>query len=182
MSRALQPLLRTSTTTSIPATSKPTTYICHSCRQARLLKRPKRPYTFTQLVTLSDGSAYTTRTTSPVPVYRSSRDTRNAPLWNPSSKELLSVEEDEAGRLAGFRARFGASYDVKGEAVATTTGESDKLASEKKADTKGVRVEVDEDDGFGDEFDQDDAGLLEMISSFGKEDKGSMKQVSKKQR
>ncbi|EKG10802.1 Mediator complex subunit Med11 [Macrophomina phaseolina MS6] len=81
------------------------------CRHATLLRRPKRPYTFTQLITLSDGSTYLHRTTSPAPVYRSTKDIRNHPLWNPSSQKLLNVEEDEAGRLRAFRAKFGLGWD-----------------------------------------------------------------------
>src|ERR1700749_3696439 len=68
-------------------------------RNATLIRRPKRPYTFTQLVTLTDGSAYLQRTTSPLPVYRSNKDIRNAPLWNPSDEKLMNVEDDEAGKL-----------------------------------------------------------------------------------
>lgn len=120
------------------------------------------------------------RTTSPVPVYRSSRDTRNAPLWNPSSKELLNVEEDEAGRLAGFRARFGTSFDASKEVVAQTTQEPDKLASDKKADVKKVKQaksDYDIQEEFGSE---DDESLLQMISSFGKADKGSAAQIARK--
>lgn len=83
------------------------------CRHATLLRRPKRPYTFTQLITLSDGSTYTHRTTSPAPVYRSTKDIRNHPLWNPSSQKLLNVEEDEAGRLRAFRAKFGRGWDAE---------------------------------------------------------------------
>ncbi|KAL5114388.1 hypothetical protein ACEQ8H_007737 [Pleosporales sp. CAS-2024a] len=82
-------------------------------RHATLLKRPKRPYTFTQLITLSDGSSFTLRTTNPQPVYKSAKDIRNAPLWNPSSQKLLNVEEDEAGRLAAFRAKFGRGWDTE---------------------------------------------------------------------
>ncbi|EAT80387.1 hypothetical protein HBI56_188480 [Parastagonospora nodorum] len=84
-------------------------------RHATLIKRPKRPYTFTQLITLSDGSSFTLRTTNPQPVYKSAKDIRNAPLWNPSSQKLLNVEEDEAGRLAAFRAKFGRGWDTDAE-------------------------------------------------------------------
>ncbi|KAF2827705.1 hypothetical protein CC86DRAFT_322027 [Ophiobolus disseminans] len=84
-------------------------------RHATLLKRPKRPYTFTQLITLSDGSSFTLRTTNPQPVYKSAKDIRNAPLWNPSSQKLLNVEEDEAGRLAAFRSKFGRGWDTDAE-------------------------------------------------------------------
>lgn len=82
-------------------------------RHATLLRRPKRPYTFTQLVTLSDGSTFLHRTTSPAPVYKSTKDQRNTPLWNPSSQKLLNVEEDEAGKLRAFRAKFGRGWDAE---------------------------------------------------------------------
>lgn len=91
-----------------PQISLPT----HQVRHATLLRRPKRPYTFTQLVTLSDGSTFLHRTTSPAPVYKSTKDQRNTPLWNPSSQKLLNVEEDEAGKLAAFRAKFGRGWDA----------------------------------------------------------------------
>lgn len=120
------------------------------------------------------------RTTSPIPVYRSSRDTRNSPLWNPSSRDLLNVEEDEAGRLAGFRARFGKSFDASKEVVVETTGEPDKLASEEKANVKKVEQEKSEYDIQEDFGDEDDESLLEMISSFGKADKGTPSQIAKK--
>ncbi|CEI65875.1 hypothetical protein FVEN_g7452 [Fusarium venenatum] len=81
-------------------------------RHATFIPRPRRPYTFTQLVTLSDGSAYTMRTTSPLPIYRAAKDTRNTLLWQPSEKSLKNVELDEAGRLAAFRERYGRAYDA----------------------------------------------------------------------
>lgn len=82
-------------------------------RHASLLRRPKRPYTFTQLVTLSDGSTFVHRTTSPAPLYKSTKDTRNTPLWNPSSQRLLNIEEDEAGKLRAFREKFGRGWDAE---------------------------------------------------------------------
>lgn len=93
------------------------------------------------------------------------------------------MEDDEAGRLSGFRARFGRSFDAGKdtgagiEMTATTTDAPDKLASEKKAEKKPIKQEELSDD-FGDEV--DDASLLEMISSFGKKDKGSAAQIAKK--
>lgn len=105
-------------------------FVCKSCisqqvRHATLLKRPKRPYTFTQLITLSDGSSFLHRTTSPQPVYKSTKDIKNTALWNPSSQKLLNVEEDEAGRLRAFRERFGRGWDAEtvdyGEEVCTST-------------------------------------------------------------
>src|SRR6266480_6753264 len=81
-------------------------------RHATLLRRPRRPYTFTQLLTLSDGSTILHRTTSPVPVYRSQKDSRNNPMWNPTSKALRNAEDDESGRLRAFRERFGRGWDA----------------------------------------------------------------------
>ncbi|KAI4117061.1 MAG: hypothetical protein LQ345_002621 [Seirophora villosa] len=93
---------------------KPKPTISHQqLRHATLIRRPKRPYTFTQLVTLSDGSTYTHRTTSPAPVYTSTKDSRNTALWNPSSQKLLNVEADEAGRLRAFREKFGRGWDAE---------------------------------------------------------------------
>jgi hypothetical protein len=34
-------------------------------------------------------------------------------LWNPTNTALKNVEEDEAGKLAAFRSRFGASYEIE---------------------------------------------------------------------
>lgn len=84
-------------------------------RHATEVVRPKRPYTFTQIVQLSDGSTYTTRSTSPAPVHRSTKDTRNHLLWQPSEVSLKNVELDEAGKLASFRSRFGTAYDLADE-------------------------------------------------------------------
>ncbi|KAI9716706.1 MAG: hypothetical protein M1828_007568 [Chrysothrix sp. TS-e1954] len=83
-------------------------------RNATFIPRPRRPYQFTQLITLSDGSTFTQRTTSPIPIFKSQRDTRNTALWNPSNAKLANVEEDEAGRLRAFRRRFGRGWDVGG--------------------------------------------------------------------
>jgi len=34
-------------------------------------------------------------------------------MWNPSSQKLMNIEEDEAGRLARFRERFGRGWDAE---------------------------------------------------------------------
>ncbi|OLE56095.1 MAG: hypothetical protein AUG51_00040 [Acidobacteria bacterium 13_1_20CM_3_53_8] len=131
------------------------------------------------MVTLSDGSAFTMRTTSPLPVYRSTRDTRNAPLWNPSSKDLLNVEEDEAGRLAGFRARFGRGFDAGREPTTSTEmAGSTEASSTKTVQKEKVEDACLEDNGFAEE---EDANLLDLISSFGQESgaRSSKKRPSK---
>ncbi|KAI2463411.1 hypothetical protein F4781DRAFT_125478 [Annulohypoxylon bovei var. microspora] len=103
-------------------------------RAANLIRRPKRPYTFTQLVQQTDGSTYTTRTTSPLALYKSTKDTRNHLLWQPSDRSLRNVEVDEAGKLAAFRDRFGRGWDMESAA--------DKLeaASEAEAEAEADAV------------------------------------------
>ncbi|KAH7198541.1 uncharacterized protein B0J16DRAFT_40636 [Fusarium flagelliforme] len=100
------------TTLSSTSSYSPSRFSLGQVRHATFIPRPRRPYTFTQLVTLSDGSSYTMRTTSPLPIYRAAKDTRNTLLWQPSEKSLKNVELDEAGRLAAFRERFGRAYDA----------------------------------------------------------------------
>lgn len=100
-------------------------------RHATEVVRPKRPYTFTQIVQLSDGSTYTTRSTSPAPVHKSTKDTRNHLTWQPSEVSLKNVELDEAGKLASFRSRFGTAYDLAdqpdaADAAAGADGEGGK--------------------------------------------------------
>ncbi|WEW57665.1 hypothetical protein PRK78_003132 [Emydomyces testavorans] len=159
------PLHRLSTSKLPSTTTTTTTYICTHCRHATLLRRPKRPYTFTQLIALSDGSTFTHRTTSPQAVYRSTRDTRNAPLWNPSSERLFNVEEDEAGRLRAFRNRFGRGWDAANTvsaAAAMLGGEKSRAA---KAEEMGAVLEEEER-----EMEDEDDNLLDLITSFGQEE------------
>ena len=98
------------------------------------------------------------RTTSPLPVYRSTRDTRNSILWNPSSKDIANVEEDEAGRLAGFRARYGRGFDTKKEAadVDVASGEGDAISAAEEAEQQRIAEE-------------EDANILDLISNFGQQ-------------
>jgi hypothetical protein len=111
---------------------------------------------FTQLVTLSDGSTYTQRTTSPSPVYRSSKDTRNHFLWQPSLESLRNVELDEAGRLRAFRNRFGRSFDLEGtteeraSADAPKEGEGAVAASAKEGGDAKVQGGEDEEESLMD--------------------------------
>ncbi|PWY95141.1 hypothetical protein BO94DRAFT_531046 [Aspergillus sclerotioniger CBS 115572] len=150
------PLRRSAATTVRVQTS--TTFICSQCRHATLLRRPKRPYQFTQLITMTDGSTFTHRTSSPVPVYRSTRDTRNTLLWNPTSSKLKSVEDDEAGRLAAFRAKFGRSWDVN-TPVEGAESKTDQPEKSKEAAAAEAAAAEEEDDN-----------LLDLISSFGQEE------------
>ncbi|KAJ5190519.1 uncharacterized protein N7498_009504 [Penicillium cinerascens] len=172
--------LPNSTTTILPtgrlpaSQSNATTFVCSQCRHATLLRRPKRPYTFTQLITLSDGSAFTHRTTSPAPVYRSTRDTRNSLLWNPSSSKLMNVEEDEAGRLAAFRARFGRSFDANTPVAETSSSSKDPAT--KKAEEEAAKAQAQAEQ-------EEEDNLLDLISSFGQNEPqptGKMAEKKKK--
>lgn len=113
--------LPSSTSALISSTTRPTASRIarqttqQQVRHATEVVRPKRPYTFTQIVQLSDGSTYTTRSTSPAPVHRSTKDTRNHLTWQPSEVSLKNVELDEAGKLASFRGRYGTAYDLADE-------------------------------------------------------------------
>ncbi|KAK8922655.1 putative 50S ribosomal protein L36 [Metarhizium anisopliae] len=117
---------RTTISHAKSSTTHPTS-LAIQIRHATFIPRPRRPYTFTQLVTLSDGSTYTMRTTSPNPIYRASKDTRNTLLWQPSEKSLRNVELDEAGKLAAFRERFGRAFDATAQ---SDEGEAPTAASE----------------------------------------------------
>jgi hypothetical protein len=64
------------------------------------------------------------RTSSPLGIYKSTKDTRNHVLWNPNEKSLQNVEVDEAGKLAAFRERFGRGWDADSPAVETETADA----------------------------------------------------------
>jgi len=75
----------------------------------------------------------------------------------------MNIEDDEAGTLAGFRARFGRGYDMNKEN--TVAGLSEIASSDEAASgpSSSQEIELDEN-GFGQE---EDANLLELISSYG---------------
>jgi hypothetical protein len=108
-------------------------------RHATFVPRSRRPYQFTQLVQLSDGSTFTVRTTSPLALYKSAKDSRNHILWNPTEKSLRNVEVDEAGKLAAFRERFGTAWDLDSVAPEeTAAAAAAPAASKKKGGKKGA--------------------------------------------
>ncbi|KAK1770710.1 hypothetical protein QBC33DRAFT_445958 [Phialemonium atrogriseum] len=132
-------------------------------RHATFVPRHRRPYQFTQLVQLSDGSTFTHRTTSPVPLHRSTKDTRNHALWQPSEASLRNLEVDEAGKLAAFRARFGRGWDAIEEDAAA--GDAVDAAAETGADAKKTTAEA---AGEGGDEAGEDAGLSlsDLISGY----------------
>ncbi|KAI9155183.1 hypothetical protein HJFPF1_07759 [Paramyrothecium foliicola] len=153
---ALAPLrasLTSSTTTSFTSSR-----LAVQVRHATFIARPRRPYQFTQLVTLTDGSTYVARTTSPQPLYKPNKDTRNTLTWQPSEKSLRNVELDEAGKLAAFRERFGRGFDASTNAASEGEGEADAAAAP-----------AEQDGGL------DDAGLADLISGYAPQDTQSMR-------
>lgn len=142
-------------------------------RNATLIRRPKRPYAFTQVVQLSDGSTFTLRTCSPHSLYKSTKDTRNHVMWNPSEKSLKNVEVDEAGKLAAFRGRYGRGWDAEsvepeGGAEAETKGAAGSKGADAKKDDKAASFEA--------KFDSSYDPLGDLISSYAvdmPEDKGA---------
>jgi len=147
------PLTPRHNTHRLPSTT-PSSFLAAQVRHATFVPRPRRPYTFTQLVQLSDGSTYTMRSTSPLPLYRAAKDTRNTLLWQPSEKSLRNVELDEAGKLAAFRERFGRGYDASAEAGEGGEG----------ADTQAAAEQGPGGDGFAD-----------LITGYAPQDVSSMK-------
>jgi len=154
-------------------------------RHATFVERPRRPYEFTQLVQLSDGSTFTVRTTMPQALLKVTKDTRNHALWQPNDKSLRNVEVDEAGKLAAFRDRFGRSWDqekkkteeeeeeeaAKAEVAADKGDQAKKVGKDgepagKMADKKAavpvveeaVEEAVEEDDGYD--------SLVDLISGY----------------
>lgn len=104
----------THASSAAPLRPRQNTAAANQVRHATFVPRSRRPYQFTQLVQLSDGSTFTVRTTSPLALYKSAKDSRNHILWNPTEKSLRNVEVDEAGKLAAFRERYGTAWDLDG--------------------------------------------------------------------
>ncbi len=75
----------------------------------------------------------------------------------------MDVEDDEAGRLAGFRARFGRGYDSDKDTTADSDPQTMPSDEATIRPSSGKDIELDEN-GFGEE---EDANLLELISSYG---------------
>jgi Ribosomal protein L31p len=110
-------------------------------RHATYVHRPRRPYTFTQLVQLSDGSTFTVRSTSPLALHRCDKDSRNTLLWQPSEKSLQNIEQDEAGKLAAFRQRFGTGFDLAADTV-TRLGKKGGSGARDRREAEARRAEA----------------------------------------
>ncbi|KAK4189094.1 putative 50s ribosomal protein [Podospora australis] len=156
--------------TNSPRLSSPIIPI-NQVRHATFVPRHRRPYQFTQLVQLSDGSTYTVRTTSPQALYKSAKDSRNHILWQPSNSSLKNVEVDEAGKLAAFRERYGRAWDADA-APAAGTPEASEAPEKKDEPAAPVTEEV------IDPFDS----LTDLISGFATQnEKADMSGLSAKE-
>ncbi|CAJ0748655.1 10099_t:CDS:1, partial [Entrophospora sp. SA101] len=85
----------------------------HYSSKKKLKREPikSRPELFTQQIVLSNGATFTMRTTSPKPLIKLIRDTRNHPLWNPET--FSGHLSDESGQLSKFKKKFGEEiYDL----------------------------------------------------------------------
>ncbi|PKS11036.1 hypothetical protein jhhlp_002796 [Lomentospora prolificans] len=158
---------------------QPTTRLFSSTpsASARLIRRPRRPYTFTQLIQLSDGSTFTARTTSPQALYRSTKDTRNHVLWQPSEKTLRNVELDEAGKLAAFRERYGRGFDLraKAEEEEDVAAADAKKGGSKKEREAAAAAKLAQQEAAEEEYDVDDLG--DLIGVYGAELKPEVEKV-----
>ena len=164
--------------TPLPS-QQPPACLSSQVRHATYVLRSRRPYQFTQLVQQSDGSTFTVRTTSPVALYKADKDTRNHILWQPTNKSLRNVEVDEAGKLAAFRGRYGAGWDLGGpagaeDAAAAAEGKQGK--KEGKVEAAATPVEAEAPAPAADPFES----LVDLISSYATEDKSMVGGLSAK--
>lgn len=78
----------------------------------------------------------------------------------------MNVEDDEAGRLAAFRARFGRSWDAN--TPVAETGAASPGASAEDAATKKAQEEAAKAQAVAEQEEEDN--LLDLISSFGQDE------------
>lgn len=95
---------------------------------------------------------------------------RNHPLWQPSLNSLRNLEDDEAGRLKAFRARFGRGWDLEiadeeAQAVEVAAAGGGKGAAAKKKTKGREEPRVEAEGGRGKESES----LMDLISGFGQE-------------
>lgn len=91
---------------------------------------------FGQMAILSDGSSIQLSTTSPRGIIRLTRDPTNHPLWNPKAEKGRGAgDEDESGRLARFRRRFGGAEEAVSSKESTQPAAANVASSAKRAAT-----------------------------------------------
>jgi hypothetical protein len=72
----------------------------------------------------------------------------------------MNVEEDEAGRLAAFRAKFGRSWDANTPTEEELKNKAEQTSEEAAAAAAAEAAAAEEEED----------NLLDLISSFGQED------------
>lgn len=78
----------------------------------------------------------------------------------------MNVEEDEAGRLAAFRSKYGRSWDAK-----NTVSTDDLHALEAEKGKEGADAAAAAANAAAEaEMQQEEDNLLDLISSFGQEE------------
>ena len=78
----------------------------------------------------------------------------------------MNIEDDEAGRLAAFRARFGRSWDANtpvAEVGAATPATSAEDAATQRAQEEAAKAQAAAEQ-------EEEDNLLDLISSFGQEE------------
>jgi hypothetical protein len=85
------------------------------------------------------------------------------------------VEDDEAGRLAAFRARFGRSWDATSTASASSAS-SEATPAEQKTDGTPTAEEIATAEA---ELQEEEDNLLDLISSFGQGQQADNKKTPK---
>ncbi|KAK4044881.1 hypothetical protein C8A01DRAFT_11779 [Parachaetomium inaequale] len=172
-SAAALPHTPSSAASNLPLPHGPAHASTGQIRHATFVPRSRRPYQFTQLVQLSDGSTFTVRTTSPLALYKSAKDSRNHILWQPTEKSLRNVEVDEAGKLAAFRERYGTGWDLGGPPAAAAPDAAAPAASDAAAAVDAKKVAPTQAPApaeaapAADPFDS----LTDLISAYATEDK-----------
>jgi hypothetical protein len=95
------------------------------------------------------------------------------------------VEEDEAGRLKGFRARFGTGFDANAGAGASKEVEGGQDGNGRDVEEKKKKMtDVGDMDGLEEGFSEEDANLMDLISQYNVEDgnKGQPWQLQKEKK
>lgn len=90
----------------------------------------------------------------------------------------MNAEEDEAGRLAAFRSRFGRGWDAApaapaakaAVASAASTATADAAAESAAASDAGKEDALGEQGALEFEADEEEDNLLDLISSYGMDD------------
>ena len=119
----------------------------------------------------------------PTALYKSSKDSRNHILWQPSDKSLKNLESDEAGKLAAFRERFGRGWDVVESSSSEEESESssatgavaggaggEKDGAKRKVETAAVVEEGGQDTTTSATAEDPFDSLVDLINRYSKED------------